>query len=254
MRLAIATVTVLALGSLAAAQHQQGHTPYAGLQNRAVKALSEQQVSDLRAGRGMSLALAAELNGYPGPLHVLELADQLELSAALRERVRLLYDEMKAEAVPVGETLVAYESELDRAFAERTISPDSLAALTAQIGGTQGRLRAIHLKYHLIWLIYSPRINANDTPSCAAIGDNGVKRQGPIDWLQDSAGCSCPFHERRLDGGLAPDALAPELGLAHIFGYSAFGSQAVTLRLAALEPSALNCPSVVGKGIVRTSI
>jgi hypothetical protein len=150
MRLAIATVTVLALGSLAAAQHQQSHTPYSGLQNRAVKALSEQQVSDLRAGRGMSLALAAELNGYPGPLHVLELADQLELSAALRERVRLLYDEMKAEAVPVGETLVAYESELDRAFAERTISPDSLAALTAQIGGTQGRLRAIHLKYHLI--------------------------------------------------------------------------------------------------------
>lgn len=150
MRLAIATVTVLALGSLAAAQHQQGHTPYTGLQNRAVKALSEQQVSDLRAGRGMSLALAAELNGYPGPLHVLELADQLELNAALRELVRLLYDEMKAEAVPMGETLVAYESELDRAFAERTISPHSLAALTGQIGETQGRLRAIHLKYHLI--------------------------------------------------------------------------------------------------------
>ena len=150
MRLAMATVTVLALGSLAAAQHQQGHTPYAGLQSRAVKALSEQQVSDLRAGRGMGFALAAELNGYPGPLHVLELADQLELSAALRERVRLLYDEMKAEAVPVGETLVAHESELDRAFAERTISPDSLAALTARIGETQGRLRAIHLKYHLI--------------------------------------------------------------------------------------------------------
>jgi hypothetical protein len=116
MRLAIATVTVLALGSLAAAQHQQGHTPYAGLQNRAVKALSEQQVSDLRSGRGMGLALSAELNGYPGPLHVLELADQLELSAALRERVRLLYDDMKAEAVPVGETLVAYENELDRAL------------------------------------------------------------------------------------------------------------------------------------------
>ena len=40
-------------------------------------------------------------------------------------------------------------STLDRAFAERTISPDVLAALTAQIGEAQGQLRAIHLKYHL---------------------------------------------------------------------------------------------------------
>src|SRR5215831_7923026 len=137
MRLGIAAVTMMVFGGLAAAQHQHSPTPYTGLHQRAVKALSEQQISDLRTGRGMGLALAAELNGYPGPLHVLELADQLELNAALRERVRLLYDEMKAEAVPVGETLVAYESELDRAFAERTISPHSLAALTAQIGETQ---------------------------------------------------------------------------------------------------------------------
>ena len=38
-------------------------------------------VADLKAGRGMGLALAAELNGYPGPSHVLELADKLKLSA-----------------------------------------------------------------------------------------------------------------------------------------------------------------------------
>ena len=149
MRLTIAAVAILAFGGLAAAQHQQGHTPYAGLHNRAVKALSEQQVSDLRAGRGMSLALAAELNGYPGPLHALELADQLELNADLRQRMRQLTDDMKAEAVPVGEILIDRERALDRAFAEQTISPDTLAVLTGQIGETQGRLRAIHLKYHL---------------------------------------------------------------------------------------------------------
>ena len=28
----------------------------------------------------MGLALAAELNGYPGPLHVIELADSLRLT------------------------------------------------------------------------------------------------------------------------------------------------------------------------------
>ena len=52
-----------------------GQPPYAGMQARPIKALSEQQVADLAAGRGMGLALAAELNGYPGPSHVLELAD-----------------------------------------------------------------------------------------------------------------------------------------------------------------------------------
>ena len=104
-----------------------GHTPYKGLQQRAVKALSEQQVADLRAGRGMGLALAAELNGYPGPMHVLELADQLALSGELRRRTQELYDAMKAEAVPMGETLIANEAALDRAFAERSISTDTLA-------------------------------------------------------------------------------------------------------------------------------
>jgi hypothetical protein len=146
----IAAVALIALGGFATAQHQHGHTPYAGQKQRAVKALSEQQVADLRAGRGMGLALAAELNGYPGPLHVIELADQLELSGALRQRMRELYDAMKAEAVPVGEALIAHESALDRAFAEQSISPDALDALTARIGETQGRLRAVHLKYHLI--------------------------------------------------------------------------------------------------------
>src|SRR6202165_2300257 len=77
-------------------------TPYAGMQTRPIKALSEQQVADLGAGRGMGLALAAELNGYPGPSHVLELADRLELSADQRASVQRLFDAMKAEAVPLG--------------------------------------------------------------------------------------------------------------------------------------------------------
>jgi Spy/CpxP family protein refolding chaperone len=149
MRLTLAAVAVVALGGLAAAQHQHGGTPYAGLHQRAVKALSDQQVSDLRTGRGMGLALAAELNGYPGPMHVLELADQLELGADLRQRMRGLFDAMKAEAVPAGEALIARETALDRAFAERTISPATLSALTTEIGEAQGKLRAIHLKYHL---------------------------------------------------------------------------------------------------------
>jgi hypothetical protein len=58
------------------------------MQTRAIKALSEWQVSDLSAGRGMGLAMAAELNGYAGPSHVLELADKLELSSDQRGRTK----------------------------------------------------------------------------------------------------------------------------------------------------------------------
>ena len=60
----------------------QTRTPslYSGMETRRVKALSEEQIADLEGGRGMGLALAAELNGYPGPLHVLELAETLDLT------------------------------------------------------------------------------------------------------------------------------------------------------------------------------
>jgi len=127
----------------------QTEQPYAGLQSRPVKALSDQQTADLRQGRGMGLALAAELNGYPGPLHVLELADALELSAAQRTQVQQLFDAMKAEAVPLGERLIAQEAALDRQFAGRVATEASVTAITQAIGATQASLRAAHLRYHV---------------------------------------------------------------------------------------------------------
>ena len=130
--------------SAAAAQ-----TPYAGMEARPIKALSEQQVADLKAGRGMGLALVAELNGYPGPSHVLELADQLGLSDAERNTVRGLFEAMKAETIPIGERLIAQETALDKLFAEHKVTPETLAAATAEIGGTQAKLRDAHLRYHL---------------------------------------------------------------------------------------------------------
>src|SRR6476659_6721672 len=107
--------------------------PYAGLQSRPIKALSDQQVSDLRAGRGMGLALAAELNGYPGPSHVLELADGLELTADQRASIKALFDSMKAEALPLGAKVIEQEADLDKQFASRTVTPQSLKASIAAL-------------------------------------------------------------------------------------------------------------------------
>jgi hypothetical protein len=142
-RAVITTVLMLTAGAASA------QTPYAGMQTRPIKALSEQQVADLGAGRGMGLALAAELNGYPGPSHVLELADKLELSADQRASIQRLVDSMKAEAVPVGAMLIEQEADLDKQFASRTVTPESLKAAIAAVAMTQGELRETHLKYHL---------------------------------------------------------------------------------------------------------
>ncbi len=127
----------------------QSAQPYSGMQSRPIKALSDQQVADLRAGRGMGLALAAELNGYPGPSHLVELSDQLALTAEQLSKLKGMFDAMKAETIPIGEDLVAQEEKLDRLFAENLISEQQLKAATENIGETQARLRNAHLRYHL---------------------------------------------------------------------------------------------------------
>lgn len=142
----------LAIIAAAAVPSALAQSPYAGMQMRPVKALSDQQIADLKAGRGMGLALAAELNGYPGPSHVLELADRLGLSDDQRSAVRRQFEAMKAETIPIGEQLIGQEAVLDALFAEHKATPKSIAEAAAEIGATQGRLRAAHLKYHLATL------------------------------------------------------------------------------------------------------
>jgi hypothetical protein len=169
-RLTLTTLFVAASLTTAAAQHQ----PYTGLQSRPIKALSEQQIGDLKAGRGMGLALPAELNGYPGPLHVLELGDKLGLTGDQRAQVQVLFDSMKAEAVPLGEKLIAQEADLDQQFAGKLVTPASLSSATAAIGETQGALRNAHLKYHLATLDI---LSAEQTQRYAALRGYQAQQQ-----------------------------------------------------------------------------
>jgi hypothetical protein len=138
-------VAALALGMGAAL----AQAPYAGLQSRAIKALSDQEIADLRAGRGMGLALAAELNGYPGPSHLVELADKIGLSEGQRNSATGMFEAMEVETIAIGERLIAQEAALDKLFADHAITPETLSAATSEIGTTQAQLRAAHLKYHL---------------------------------------------------------------------------------------------------------
>ena len=142
-RIALVLLTVTLAGC---AGH---HAHYAGLQSREIKALSTSDIEGLQAGRGMSLALAAELNGYPGPMHVLELAGPLALSASQRQQTEALFARMQTEARAAGAELIARERELDRLFASRTITPDGLTAALSRIADAQARVRRSHLQAHL---------------------------------------------------------------------------------------------------------
>src|SRR3990172_8479974 len=92
MRRSLLIVTFLLAATTrgGAQQHQHGQSPYAGLEGREIKALSPEQIQELRNGDGMGLALAAELNHYPGPRHVLELAHELALSPKQQDQVQAI--------------------------------------------------------------------------------------------------------------------------------------------------------------------
>jgi Spy/CpxP family protein refolding chaperone len=143
----VMTVGLLTLPGLALAQH--GHSPYTGQEARQIKALSPDDMQALLDGRGMGLAKAAELNHYPGPLHVLELATPLHLSDPQRAETQKIYDQMRQEAIRLGQLIVAKEQELDRLFAAQLVDAASLRTLVSDIARLQGELRLVHLQAHL---------------------------------------------------------------------------------------------------------
>ena len=99
------TVLVNALALLVLSTTVDSQSPYVGQESREIKALSAQEVSDYLSGRGMGLAKAAELNGYPGLAHVLEFATELELTSEQKSKTEVLFKKMQAQAIPLGEQL-----------------------------------------------------------------------------------------------------------------------------------------------------
>lgn len=145
-------VSIVALAAADNAQHRHdgaAHSAYADYTERDIKALSEQQIADYLAGRGMGLALAAELNRYPGPRHVLDLAEALQLSPQQRSATERIFQHMQHRAIALGERIVERERELDALFAQQTIDPEILATKLGEIARLQGELRNVHLGAHL---------------------------------------------------------------------------------------------------------
>lgn len=179
----VALLVALTPTLLFAQTHDGNHgaplSAYAGDETRLIKSLSEQDLEEIAHGGGWGLARAAELNGVPGPTHLLELADEIGLADQQREDIEAIREQMQADAITAGERFVAAEQALDEAFQQGAPDADMLERLVAEAGQARSALRLVHLSAHLLTLPlltdaqvsrYSISRGYSDDP-CASVPD-----------------------------------------------------------------------------------
>jgi Spy/CpxP family protein refolding chaperone len=132
-------------------------SPYAGQEARGIKALSQDDIKGLLAGAGTpfgGMAKPAELNGYPGPHHVLDAAKagELELTSEQQKKIESLYEKMRSEAIQLGKQIIDIEKDIDNAFSSGTITKELLQKKVSESASLYGQLRFVHLKYHLLMM------------------------------------------------------------------------------------------------------
>jgi hypothetical protein len=142
-------ILILTPLSIISAADPSYKSKYAGQEKRAIKSLSETDIAELENGKGWGLAKAAELNGMPGPAHLLEMKDEIALSTSQVGAIEDLYKEMKQEAIPLGLELIDLERKLNDHFANKTITVELLGAMLESIARVRKKLRYVHLSAHL---------------------------------------------------------------------------------------------------------
>jgi len=153
---AVLTLSLLPLPLTAVAQEAVHECPYMmnpGHQmthdTTLTSGLSEQQRTEYLNGEGMGFARQAELNHYPGPRHVLDNANKLQLSSDQLSKTQALFQEVHTKAQALGKEIVAKEDELDSLFRGQHADVEKISSLTSEIARLQGELRALHLSMHI---------------------------------------------------------------------------------------------------------
>lgn len=140
---------VILISAFTYTAHAGTESPYKGQEHRGIKSISQSDIDGYLKGKGMGFAKAAELNHYPGPRHVLDLSDKLELSNKQLKQTEALFGKMQAKAAKLGKQLVGLEKRLDQLFAQGSVSEESLDKTLQDIGATRAKLRYVHLSTHL---------------------------------------------------------------------------------------------------------
>jgi Spy/CpxP family protein refolding chaperone len=143
---------LLILGALGlwylAGSNPERTSPYVSQLDSPVRGLSRQEVDDLLNGRGAGYARSAELNGYPGPRHVLDMREELTLSPQVVAQLEAIFSHMENRARQLGQQIVHQETELSQKFADNTLSETEMEAQVKELALLYGELRATHLQAH----------------------------------------------------------------------------------------------------------
>lgn len=124
-------------------------SPYVEMADQEIKALPEERIQVLLNGAGGGYALSAELNSYPGPLHVLELSSELMLTKEQEQSTKEIYNQMKEKAQSIGKEMVDLEFQLENAFRSKNLTKVDVENMTNQISILDGKLRSVHLNAHI---------------------------------------------------------------------------------------------------------
>jgi Spy/CpxP family protein refolding chaperone len=126
-------------------------SPYADRDDpaAAIRSLTPEVIASIERGEGAGFALPAELNGVPGPRHVLDLAHEIGLSHEQRSRVRQIFDGMRAAVIPAGQRYLTAVRSLEEEFRSGTLAQEMLPDRVAEVYRLEGELAALHLVAHL---------------------------------------------------------------------------------------------------------
>lgn len=129
--------------------HGVGHSRYADERRSHIPSITMEEFEQIRSGEGMGLAKPAELNHYPGPKHVLELADSLGLTDTQRTQIEAIRGNMADQAVALGQEYLLAEHELNQLFANGNADENSVVEMTKKVEEKRSALRAAHLVAHV---------------------------------------------------------------------------------------------------------
>jgi hypothetical protein len=127
-------------------------SPFSGEEVRDVKSLSDRDIQSLLNGTGEAfggIAKLAELNGYPGPRHVLDITSDLKLTDNQKVEIEMIYESMFRKAKVLGAKIIVVERDMDKAFANKAITEQGLKLLVENSADLYGQIRFVHLSAHI---------------------------------------------------------------------------------------------------------
>ena len=148
--LLLTSMAVLCIGLISTfSPVQSQQTKQVAAEIEPLQAMSQRDFNGLLAGRGMGLARIADISGYPGPMHVLEMAEELEITEQQREQTQDIMQRMRATAQRRGRELIEAERRLEALFDGGPVQPSAVDAALLEIARLQAQVRASHLHAHI---------------------------------------------------------------------------------------------------------